>query len=283
MSDSFRSKKIHFRIKNGNRTHHKLYKENISCRQKVRFRSKINSLVFSLIALWLKIAGTCIKMCKSLWFFEIFLKFSDSLGFLGFKRWNYTVRWVVNGTILKVLMQWRHSLVLSWCLALPSLGGRWWRISLSVGDGAFWRSRGRILTRRLSFQRRQNSEWWGCISRSLTLKPSIYIHDLSQIIFMYTVYLCTLSPRYKTDHRIRRSCRISVASPLVLSDSNHRELKIFNLAISAGFKWFYCSLVPSSSQVLSIRSLVKVHGVRATGRPSSIEDPQISRWRFKGG
>ena len=101
----------------------------------------------------------------------------------------------------------------------------------------------------------------GDISRSLTLKPSIYIHDLSQIIFMYTVYLSTLSPWYKTDRRTRRSCRISVARPLVLSDSNHGELKIFNLAISAGFKWFYCSLVPSSSQVeSSIRSSVKVHG-----------------------
>ena len=32
--------------------------------------------------------------------------------------------------------------------------------------------------------RTQNDE---DISRSLTLKPSIYIHDLSEIIFMYTV------------------------------------------------------------------------------------------------
>ena len=129
----------------------------------------------------------------------------------------------------------------------------------------------------------------GDISRSLTLKPSIYIHDLSQIIFMYTVYLCTLSPRYWTDHRIHHSCRISVASPLVLSDSNHRELKIFNVAISAGFKLFNCSLVPSSSQVLSLRSSVKVQGVRSTGRSWKfmlkhyVEDPKIKIWRFKGG
>ena len=129
------SQKIHFRIKNGNCTHHKLYKENISCRQKVRFRSKINSLVFSLIALRLKIAGNCVKMCKSLWFFEIFLKFSDSLGFLGFKRWNYTVRWVVNGTILKGFDAMApffgallvFSSTLSWWEMVEnlSLGGRW--------------------------------------------------------------------------------------------------------------------------------------------------------------
>ena len=101
-------------------------------------------------------------MCKSLWFFEIFLKFSDSLGFLGFKRWNYTVRWVVNGTILKgfdaMAPFFGALLVFSSTLS-------WWEmvenLFLSVGDGAFWRSRGRILTRRLSFQRRQNSEWWG--------------------------------------------------------------------------------------------------------------------------
>ena len=43
--------------------------------------------------------------------------------------------------------------------------------------------------------RTQNDE---DISRSLTLKPSIYIHDLSEIIFMYTVY-----PYHLTVGRLR--------------------------------------------------------------------------------
>ena len=93
--------------------------------------------------------------------FEIFLKFSDSLVFLGFKTWNYTVRWLVNGTILKGFDAMApffgallvFSSTLSWWEMVQILS-RWEMV-------LFWRSRGRFLTRRISFQRRQNSEWWG--------------------------------------------------------------------------------------------------------------------------
>ena len=87
-------------------------------------------------------------------------------------------------------MQWRHSLVLSWCLALPSLGGRWCRFSLGGRWCFFGGVEADSSPEEYHFRgdRTQNDE---DISRSLTLKPSIYIHDLSEIIFMYTVHPCT--------------------------------------------------------------------------------------------
>ena len=122
--------------------------------------------------------------------FEIFLKFSDSLVFLGFKTWNYTVRWLVNGTILKGFDAMApffgallvFSSTLSWWEMVQILSR--WEMVLFGGVEADsspeeYHFRG---------DRTQNDE---DISRSLTLKPSIYIHDLSEIIFMYTVHPCT--------------------------------------------------------------------------------------------
>ena len=122
--------------------------------------------------------------------FEVFLKFSDSLGFLGFKTWNYTVRWLVNGTILKGFDAMApffgallvFSSTLSWWEMVEILSR--WEMVLFGGVEADsspeeYHFRG---------DRTQNDE---DISRSLTLKPSIYIHDLSEIIFMYTVHPCT--------------------------------------------------------------------------------------------
>ena len=147
--------------------------------------------------------------------FEIFLKFSDSLVFLGFKTWNYTVRWLVNGTILKGFDAMApffgallvFSSTLSWWEMVQILSR--WEMVLFGGVEADsspeeYHFRG---------DRTQNDE---DISRSLTLKPSIYIHDLSEIIFMYTVHPCTLG-WYRTDHWICHFCRILVTGPLLVS------------------------------------------------------------------
>ena len=146
-----------------------LYKENISCRQKVRFRSENINISVSLMICCFAVKFR-VFLCQNA---TVFVNFRYSLSFLGFKTWNFTVRWVVNGTILK-----------GFDTMAPFFGVLLvFRSTLSVGDGGEYCFFGGAEAEsspedHFRGDRTQKDEDF---SRFLTLKPSIYIHDLSEI------------------------------------------------------------------------------------------------------